>query len=203
VRSSSSAPRLTKNTASCEAAPRLCLASAVVAITACSTPDQPPTPTSAKPAPITAPPLDVSRYLTEPCSGVPTELTTRLGLPERKNAHETKLVGAGEQAECQLSSGPPLSAAAEVRFYPKARHLPMVNGPGSGVKPTTVAGYPAGEWFPGTGKDGNFTSCQIIVDIAEKQGFGTLYNGVVGQTIETSCAHARQLAEGVLAAIPR
>lgn len=184
---------------------RLCLASTMVAITACTTtPDQPPPPNSSTPTPpIPAPPLDVSRYLTEPCSGVPTELTNQLGLQKRENAHETVLVGAGEQAECRLSSGPPLSSAAEVRFYPKARPLVVVNGPASQVKPTTVGGYPAGEWVLSTGTDGSFTSCQIIVDVAETQGLGTLYNGPSGQPIETSCAHARQLAEGVVAAIPR
>jgi hypothetical protein len=183
---------------------RLCLASAMVAVAACSTPDQPPPLNSPTPsAPIPAPPLDVSRYLTEPCSGVPTELTTRLGLQKRENAHETVLVGAGEQSECRLASGPPLSAAAEVRFYPKARPLVLVTGPGSQVKPTTVGGYPAGEWVLSTGTDGSFTSCQIIVDVAETQGLGTLYNGPSGEPIETSCAHARQLADGVIAVIPR
>ncbi|MFC5103980.1 hypothetical protein [Kibdelosporangium philippinense] len=75
--------------------------------------------------------------------------------------------------------------------------------PGSGIKPTTVAGYPAGEWIQSTGADGSFTSCQYIVDIAETQGFGTLYNGPSGEPIETSCAHAKELADSVIAAIPR
>jgi hypothetical protein len=147
--------------------------------------------------------LAVARYLAEPCSGVPTELTGRLGLQKRENAHDTVLVGAGEQAECRLSSGPPLSAAAEVRFYPKARPLALVTGPGSQVKPTTMGAYPAGEWVLSTGTDGSFTSCQIIIDIAETQGLATLYNGPSGEPIETSCDHARQLADGVITAIPQ
>jgi hypothetical protein len=180
----------------------LCLAAATV--TACTTPDPAPPPNSTTPStPIPAPSLDVARYLTEPCSGVPTELTTRLGLPKRDNAHDTVLVGAGEQAECRLSSGPPLSAAAEVRFYPKVRPLALVTGPGSQVKPTTITGYTAGEWVLSTGTDGSFTSCQIIVDIAETQGLATLYNGPSGEPVETSCDHARQLADGVITAILR
>jgi hypothetical protein len=176
------------------------LATAMTA--ACSTSDQPPPPTpTTPPSPISAPPLDVSRYLSEPCSGVPADLAARLGLQERENAHDTVLVGAGDQVECRLSSGPPLSAAAEVRFYPKARPLALVTGPGSQVKPTTTAGYPAGEWVLSRGTDGSFTSCQIIVDIAGTQGLATLYNGPSGEPVETSCDHARQLAEGVITAI--
>jgi hypothetical protein len=169
---------------------------------ACTEPAPPPTPSpSATPAPITAPPLDVSRYAATPCSGVPAELSTQLNLPKRHDAHETVLVGAGEQAQCQLSSGPPLSAAAEVRFYPKARPLPLVTGPGSQVKPTTVKGYPAGEWVLSTGADGSFTSCQLIVDLAQNQGLGTLYNGPSGEPVATSCAKAKQLAEAVVDAL--
>ncbi|MEV4049857.1 DUF3558 family protein [Amycolatopsis sp. NPDC049688] len=184
---------------------RAALGVLAVALTAaaCTDPGEPPAPSSStSPAPLTATPLDVSRYLTTPCSGVPTELTARLGLPKREDARETVLVGAGVQAQCRLSSGPPLSAAAEVRFYPKARPLPLVTGPGSQVKPTSLNGYPAGEWVLSTGTDNSFTSCQMIVDIAQSQGVGILFNGPTGESVTASCAKARQLAEGVVAALP-
>src|SRR6266496_2757524 len=143
----------------------------------CAGPHESPTlHTSTTPPPITAAALDVSRYVATPCAGVPIELAAHLNLPERKNAHETVLIGAGNQAQCQLSSGPPLSAAAEVRFYPNARPLPLI-----------------------TGTDGSFTSCQIIVDIAGNQGLGTLFNGASGQPITTSCANAKELATGTIA----
>lgn len=175
------------------------LIAVALAAAACTGPDEPVAPsTSTTPAPITARPLDVSRYAATPCSGVPAELSTRLSLPKRQDAHETVLVGAGEQAQCRLSSGPPLSAAAEVRFYPRARPLPLITGPGSQVKPTTVKGYPAGEWVLSTGTDGSFTSCQMIIDLASNQGVGTLYNGPSGEPVTTSCAKAKQLAEGIL-----
>jgi uncharacterized protein DUF3558 len=182
---------------------RAALCGFAIALTAaaCTGPGSPPTTTSATAPSITAAPLDVSPHLASPCSGVPSDLTAKLGLPQRKDAHETVLVGAGDQSECQLSSGPPLSAAAEVRFYAKARPLPLVTGPGSQVKPTTVAGYPAGQWVLSTGDDGSFTSCQVIVDIAPSQGLATLYNGPSGEPITTSCAKATQLVEGVLAAL--
>ncbi|MEV5718511.1 DUF3558 family protein [Amycolatopsis mediterranei] len=177
---------------------------AIALLTAgCTGPEKSPPPGSATPAPITAPPIDVSSYLAAPCSGVPTDVTAQLGLPHREDAHETVLAGAGEQAQCRLSSGPPLSAAAEVRFYPRARPVPLVTGPGSQVKPTVVTGYPAGEWVLSTGTDGSFTSCQVLVDIARNQGLGTLFNGPAGEPIATSCAKARQLAEGVLTALKR
>jgi hypothetical protein len=97
------------------------LIATLLTATACTEPDAPPTPRpSATPAPITASPLDVSRYSAFPCSGVPAEISTQLTLPKRQDAHDTVLIGAGEQAQGRLSSGPPLSAAAEVRFYPKA-----------------------------------------------------------------------------------
>jgi hypothetical protein len=134
---------------------------------------------------------------------VPADLTAQLGLPEREDTHETVLVGAGDQAQCRLSSGPPLSAAAEVRFYPKARPLPLVTGPGSQVKATTLSGYPAGEWVLSAGADGSFTSCQVIVDLAQNQGLGILFNGPSGAPIATSCAKAKQLTEGVVAALSR
>ncbi|UOZ03303.1 DUF3558 family protein [Amycolatopsis sp. WQ 127309] len=170
----------------------------------CTGPDAPPPPpTSSTPLSITGTQLDVSRYLSTPCSGVPAALTAQLGLVKPQDAHDTVLVTAGDQSQCRFTSGPPLSAAAEVRFYPKARPLPLVSGPGSQVKATSVAGYPAGEWVLSTGTDGSFTSCQIIVDIADSQGLGTLYNGPAGEPVTTSCAKTRQLAEGVLAALPR
>ncbi|MCE7003203.1 DUF3558 domain-containing protein [Kibdelosporangium philippinense] len=175
----------------------------MLTVTACSTPDRPPEPAPTPTTPIPAPQLDVSRYLSDPCSGVPANLSSRLGLRSRKSSHSKIIINAGDQAECQLTTGPPLTAAAAVRFYPHARPLTLVFGPGSGIKPTTVAGYPAGEWIQSTGADGSFTSCQYIVDIAETQGFGTLYNGPSGEPIETSCAHAKELADSVIAAIPR
>jgi hypothetical protein len=95
----------------------------------------------------------------------------------------------GSEADYEPHDGPlePSLAAALARVRPGTR----------------IASYPAGEWIQGTGTDGSFTSCQYIVDVAETQGFGTLYNGPAGEPIEASCAHARQLAEGVVAAIPR
>jgi hypothetical protein len=180
---------------------RVALGGLAIAVTAaaCTGPGESPT-TSATP-PSTAPALDVSRYLADPCSGVPAALSAQLGTPNREDAHETVLVGAGEQSQCRFSSGPPLSAAAEVRFYPKARPLPLVTGPGSPVKTTSVSGYPAGEWVLSTGTDGSFTSCQIIVDVAPAQGLGVLYNGPAGEPVDTSCAKAEQLAGGVLSAV--
>ncbi|MBE8519370.1 DUF3558 family protein [Amycolatopsis sp. H6(2020)] len=173
------------------------------AVAACGH-DEPPAPTtSMAPPPITQAPLDVARYLASPCSGVPGDLTAQLGLPKREDAHDAVLPGAGDQSLCRFSSGPPLSAAAEVRFYPRARPLPLVTGPGSRVKPTSVAGYPAGEWVLSTGSDGSFTSCQVIVDIAPSQGIGILYNGPTGEPVTTSCAKANQLAQGVIAALAR
>ncbi|SFW88605.1 DUF3558 family protein [Amycolatopsis australiensis] len=174
-----------------------------VGAVACTGPASPPTTTSATAPSTSAVPLDVARYLASPCSGVPGDLTTQLGLPQREDAHDTVLVGAGDQSECRLSSAPPLSAAAEVRFYPKARPLPLVTGPGSQVKATTAAGYPAGEWVLSKGNDGSFTSCQIIVDVAPTQGVATLYNGPAGEPTRTSCAKAKQLVEGVLASLRR
>jgi hypothetical protein len=181
----------------------VCGVAITVTATACTGPGTPPPTTSATPPPITTAPLDVAPHLAQPCAGVPVELTTQLGLPQRNDAHETVLVGAGDQSECRLSSGPPLSAAAEVRFYPKARPLPLVTGPGSQVKPTTVAGYPAGEWVLSKGEDGSFTSCQVIVDVAPSQGLATLYNGPSGEPVTASCAKATQLVEGVLTALHR
>ncbi|SEB47359.1 Protein of unknown function [Amycolatopsis tolypomycina] len=174
---------------------------AVALVTAaCTSPNEPPTPSgSAAPVPVTAAPLDVSRYLAAPCSGVPTELTAGLGVAEREDAHDTVLPGAGGQAQCRLSSGPHLTAAAEVRFYPTTRPLHLVTGPGSGVTTTSLDGYPAGEWVLSTGTDGSFTSCQMIVDIAQSQGIGILFNGRSGEPIATSCGKARQLAAGVIA----
>ncbi|MFG1646687.1 DUF3558 family protein [Amycolatopsis sp. NPDC049252] len=175
-----------------------------VVVAGCTDPDDPPTPsTSSTPPSITGPQLDVSRYLATPCSGVPAALAAQLGLVKPQDGHDTVLVTAGDQSQCRFTSGPPLSAAAEVRFYPKAQPLPLVSGPGSQVKATSAAGYPAGEWVLSTGTDGSFTSCQIIVDIADGQGLGTLYNGPAGEPVTASCAKARQLAEGVLAALPR
>lgn len=167
---------------------------------ACASPNEPPALScSAAPVPVTAAPLDVSRYLAAPCSGVPTKLTAGLGLADRKNARDTVLPGAGDQAQCRLSSGPPLTAAAEVRFYPTTRPLPLLTGPGSQVTTTSLDGYPAGEWVLSTGTDGSFTSCQVIVDIAQSQGIGILFNGRPGEPIATSCSKARQLAAGVIA----
>lgn len=181
----------------------LCGLTIALTATACTGPDSSPPTTSATAPSITSAPLDVAAHLATPCSGVPIDLTTQLGLPQRKDAHETVLVGAGDQSECQLSSAPPLSAAAEVRFYPQARPLPLVTGPGSQVKSTTVAGYPAGEWVLSKGNDGSFTSCQMIVDVAPSQGLATLYNGPSGEPITTSCAKATQLVAGVLAGLRR
>ncbi len=181
----------------------MCGVAIAVTATACTGPDTSPATTTSAATPITAAPLDVAAHLAAPCAGVPTDLTARLGLPRRKDAHETVLAGAGQQSECRLSSGPPLSAAAEVRFYAKARPLPLVTGPGSQVKPTTVAGYPAGEWVLSQGDDGSFTSCQVIVDIAPSQGLATLYNGPSGEPVTTSCAKATQLVEGMLTSLRR
>jgi hypothetical protein len=169
---------------------------------ACTSLNEPPAPSgAATPAPVTAIPLDVSRYLAAPCSGVPTELTAGLGLADREDSHDRVLPGAGDQAQCRLSSGPPLSAAAEVRFYPTTRPLPLVTGFGSRVTPTSLGGYPSGEWVLSTGTDGSFTSCQVIVDIAQSQGIGILFNGRSGEPIATSCGKARQLAAGVIASL--
>ncbi|SEF37136.1 Protein of unknown function [Amycolatopsis pretoriensis] len=183
----------------------VCAVAIAVTATSCTGPSTSPTTTtpSATAPPITATPLDVAAHLAEPCAGVPTDLTAQLGLPQRKDAHDTVLVGAGDQSECRLSSGPPLSAAAEVRFYAKARPLPLVTGPGSQIKPTTVAGYPAGEWVLSKGEDGSFTSCQVIVDVAPSQGLATLYNGPSSEPVTASCAKATQLVEGVLTALRR
>ena len=181
----------------------VCGLAIAVTATACTGPDVSTPTMSATPPPITAAPLDVAAHLAKPCAGVPSDLTTQLGLPQRNDAHETVLVGAGDQSECRLSSAPPLSAAAEVRFYPKARPLPLLTGPGSQVKPTTVAGYPAGEWVLSKGEDGSFTSCQVIVDIAPSQGLATLYNGPSSEPVTASCVKATQLIEGVLTALRR
>lgn len=88
-----------------------------------------------------------------------------------------------------------------MRFYPKTRPLPLVTGPGSRVQPTTVRGYPAGEWVLSSGTNGSFTSCQVIVDLARSQGLGTLYNGPSGEPVATSCGKAKQLADGVVDAL--
>ncbi|WP_370964802.1 DUF3558 family protein [Amycolatopsis sp. cg9] len=176
---------------------------AVTATAGCTGADSPPAPSSSVPAPITAPALDVSRYLAAPCSGVPVPVAVQLGLATSDDAHETVLVGAGEQAQCRFTSGPPLTAAAEVRFYPRARPVPLVTGPGSTVTATTVDGYPAGQWVLSTGTGGSFTSCQILVDVAPQQGVASLYNGPSGEPIETSCSKARQLVQGVIANLRR
>ncbi|WP_410597893.1 DUF3558 family protein [Amycolatopsis sp. lyj-23] len=181
----------------------VCGVAIAMTATACTGPDASPPTTSATAPPITAAPLDVTAYLTKPCAAVPTDLAKQLGLPHRNDAHETVLVGAGDQSECRLSSGPPLSAAAEVRFYPKARPLPLITGPGSQVKPTTVVGYPAGEWVLSKGEGGSFTSCQVIVDVASSQGLATLYNGPSGEPVTATCAKATQLVEGVLTTLLR
>src|SRR5947199_7409299 len=78
-------------------------------------PSRPGSPTA--PGAVSVTLLDVSRYLDTPCSAVPTELSAQLGLVKRENAHDVVLPGAGDQAQCRLSSGFPLSAAAEVRLY--------------------------------------------------------------------------------------
>ncbi|MEQ0565234.1 DUF3558 family protein [Amycolatopsis sp. NEAU-NG30] len=183
---------------------RAALGGVVIALaaTGCSGQGE-PVPTTSAPAPMTEAPLDAARYLASPCSGVPAGLTVQLGLAQRAEAHNTVLPGAGDQSQCRLSSGPPLSAAAEVRFYPGARPLPLVTGTGSEVIPASVAGYPAGEWIPGTGTDGGSTSCQVIVDIAPNQGIGTVYNSPTGEEVTASCAKANQLAQGVVAALAR
>ncbi len=177
---------------------------AVLAATACTGPTDtpPPSTTSAPvPAPITSVPLDVARYHAAPCSAVPAALTESLGLTRRDERHDNVLVGAGEQAQCRISTAPPLTGVVEVRLYPASRPVPLFTGINAAVTPASVAGYPAGQWILSTGSDGSFTSCHSIVDLAPHQGLSVMVNGPAGEPIQTSCARARHLAEGVIAGL--
>ncbi|WP_372672702.1 DUF3558 family protein [Amycolatopsis kentuckyensis] len=169
---------------------------------ACSGPTGTPAPgTTSAPVPITAQPLDLTRYLPAPCSVVPTALTEPLGLTRREERHENVLIGAGSQAQCRISTAPPLTGLVEIRLYPASRPLPLLAGITAALTPTSVAGYPAGRWILSTGSDGSFTSCHNIVDVAPHQGLSVMVNGPTGEPIANSCATATKLAEGILAGL--
>jgi hypothetical protein len=169
-----------------------------LATVSCTAPQNPSPSSTTTPAAVSVTPLDASRYLDTPCAAVPVDLTARLGLHKREEAHDTVLPGAGDQSQCRFSSGPPLSAAAEVRLYPRKRPTPLVTGVGAHVRNISVDGYSAVEWVLSTGTDGSFTSCQVIVNIASNQGLGVLFNGPSGEPITTTCSKANQLATGVI-----
>ncbi|MFI5591232.1 DUF3558 family protein [Amycolatopsis sp. NPDC051758] len=173
---------------------------AVLSAAACASPtDTAPPGAAPAPAPITARPLDLTRYLAAPCSMVPVALTERLGLTRREERHENVLIGAGSQAQCRISAAPPLTGVAELRLYPASRPLPLLTGFTPAPTPTSVDAYPAGQWILSNGRDGSATSCHSIVDVAPSQGFSVLVNGLAGDAIENSCARARHLAESILA----
>lgn len=175
---------------------------AVLSATACSGPTDTPAPApgiTSAPVPITAPPLDLTRYIAAPCSAVPTALTESLGMSRREERRETVLIGAGPQAQCRTSAAPPLTGVVEIRLYPASRPLPLLSGITATLTTTSVAGYPAGQWIVSTGSDGSFTSCHSIVDLASHQGLSVMVNGPTGEPVAKSCAKARNLAEGIIA----
>ncbi|VVJ22667.1 Uncharacterised protein [Amycolatopsis camponoti] len=175
---------------------------AVLSAAACAGPtDTAPPGTTPPPVPITARPLDLTRYVPAPCSMVPVALTERLGLTRREERHENVLIGAGTQAQCRISAAPPLTGVAELRLYPASRPLPLLTGVTPAPTPTSVGAYPAAQWILSTGRDGSATSCHSIVDVAPGQGFSVLVNGPAGEAIEKSCARARHLAESILAGL--
>jgi hypothetical protein len=176
----------------------------ILATAACTGPTDTPPPSTTSvpvPAPITAVPVDVARYLAAPCSAVPAALTESLGLTRREERHDNVLVGAGEQAQCRISTAPPLTGVVEIRLYPAARPMPLLTGINSTVTPTSVAGYPAGQWILSTGSDGSFTSCHSIVDLSPHQGLIVMVNGLTGEPIHKTCAKARHLTAGIIAGL--
>ncbi|MEV7043954.1 DUF3558 family protein [Amycolatopsis sp. NPDC051061] len=175
---------------------------AVVSAAACSGPAGAPAPgTTSAPVPITAQPLDLTHYLPAPCSVVPTALTENLGPTRREERHENVLIGAGAQAQCRISATSPLTGVVEIRLYPASRPLPLLAEITATLTPTFVAGYPAGQWILSTGGDGSFTSCHSIVDLAPHQGLGVLVNGPTTESIQKSCAEAKNLVERILAGL--
>jgi hypothetical protein len=132
---------------------------------------------------------------------VPTALSENLHLTQRDERHENVLPGAGNQAQCRISTSPPLTGVAEIRLYPASRPLALLSGINSTITPTSVVGYPAGQWILSTGSDGSFTSCHSIVDLGTHQGLSVMVNGPTGESTQSSCARARTLAEGILAGL--
>jgi hypothetical protein len=179
----------------------LTILTAVLAAAACTDPtDAPPSPSTSAPVPSTPPPLDLARYLFVPCSAVHTALTENLRLTQRDERHENVLPGAGNQAQCRIST-PPLPGVVEIRLYPASRPLALLSGINATLTPTSVVGYPAGQWILSTGSDGSFTSCHSIVDVGPHQGLSVVVNGPTREPVQSSCARARTLAEGILAGV--
>ncbi|MEV6639717.1 hypothetical protein [Amycolatopsis sp. NPDC051371] len=94
---------------------------------------------------------------------------------------------------------PPLTGVVEIGLYPASRPPPLLTGINATLNPTSMAGYPAGQWILSTGNDGSFTSCHSVVDLAPHQRLGVLVNGPTAEPIQTSCVRARNLVEGILA----